>query len=354
MESLTQSAVDLLRQMIATQSFSGNEKEVSDIVFSFLKNEGYQPEQIGNNIVAKCKDYAEGRKTLMLNSHLDTVKPAQGWETDPFEPISNNGKLTGLGSNDAGASLVSLLNAFIATDNTGLSYNRLFVASAEEEISGPNGMYKILPMLKQTVDAGIVGEPTGMRMAVAEKGLLVLDCVAHGQTGHAARNEGINAISIATRDIEWFHSYKFPKESPLLGNVKMSVTQINAGTQHNVIPAECHFVVDVRTTEQYSNKQTWEHIQQHIESTATPRSLNKNASAISMEHPLVKAGLSLGLETFFSPTTSDQAVISGAFPTVKIGPGDSARSHTANEFILHSEIQNGIETYCQLLKKLNM
>jgi len=354
MNTLTQSAINLLKQMIATESFSGNEKNVSDIVVNFLKDNGYEPEQIGNNIIARCKDFAEGRTTLMLNSHLDTVKPAQGWESDPFEPINANGKLTGLGSNDAGASLVSLLMAFMATDNSNLGYNRMFVASAEEEISGPNGMYKILPMLKQTVVAGIVGEPTGMRMAVAEKGLLVLDCVAHGQTGHAARNEGINAISIASRDIEWFHSYKFPKESPLLGNVKMSVTQINAGTQHNVIPAECHFVVDVRTTEQYSNKETWEHIQQHIESTATPRSLNKNASAISMEHPLVKAGLSLGLETFFSPTTSDQAVISGAFPTIKIGPGDSARSHTANEYIMEEEIENGIEVYCKILEQLSL
>lgn len=350
MNALTENATNLLKQMIATQSFSGNEKEVSDIVFGFLKDNGYQPELIGNNIIARCRDFAEGRPTLMLNSHLDTVKPAQGWETDPCSPIEKDGKIYGLGSNDAGASLVSLLAAFIATDNTGLPYNRLFVASAEEEISGPNGMYLVLPQLKTMVTAGIVGEPTGMQMAIAEKGLLVLDCEAEGKTGHAARTDGINAIGIAMKDIEWLHSYQFPEKSPLLGNVKMTVTQIQAGTQHNVIPASCKFVVDVRTTEKYSNKQTWDIIQQHIKSVATPRSLNKNASAIDEQHPIVVAAHKLGIETFFSPTTSDQAVISGAFPTVKMGPGDSARSHTANEFIAVSEIESGIEGYVELLK----
>ena len=354
MDSLTQSATAILRQMIATQSFSGDEKNVSDIVVKFLKDNGYEPEQIGNNIIARCKDFAEGNSTLMLNSHLDTVKPAQGWETTPTEPIEKDGALIGLGSNDAGASLVSLLMAFIATDNTGLGYNRLFVASAEEEISGPNGMYKILPMLKGKVDAGIVGEPTGMKMAIAEKGLLVLDCEAKGKTGHAARADGINAISIAMKDIDWLHSYQFPEKSPLLGNVKMTVTQIQAGTQHNVIPAECKYVVDVRTTEKYSNKQTWDIIQQHIQSTATPRSLNKNASAIDENHPIVAAAKSLGIETFFSPTTSDQAVISGAFPTVKMGPGDSARSHTANEYININEISDGIDGYIKLMKKIEL
>ncbi len=354
METQTEKAIELLKQMIATPSTSGNEKEVSDIVLSFLKNEGYHPEQIGNNIVAKSNDYADGRPTLMLNSHIDTVKPAQGWETDPYTPTVNGDKLFGLGSNDAGASLVSLLSAFILTDNTGLPYNRIFVASAEEEISGPNGMYKILPMLKDCISAGIVGEPTGMKMAIAEKGLLVLDCEAKGKTGHAARADGINAIGIAMKDIEWLHTYQFPQASPLLGNVKMTVTQIQAGTQHNVIPAECKFVVDVRTTEKYSNKQTWDIIQEHIQSTATPRSLNKNASAIDESHPIVLAAKSLNVETFFSPTTSDQAVINGAFPTVKMGPGDSARSHTANEFITFDEIESGIKGYTELLKKIRL
>lgn len=354
METQTEKAIGLLKQMIVTPSTSGNEKEVSDIVLSFLKNEGYKTEQIGCNIVAKSKDYADGRPTLMLNSHLDTVKPAQGWETDPYAPTVNGEKLFGLGSNDAGASLVSLLSAFILTDNAGLPYNRIFVASAEEEISGPNGMYKILPMLKECVSAGIVGEPTGMKMAIAEKGLLVLDCVAEGKTGHAARADGINAIGIAMKDIEWLHTYQFPEKSPLLGNVKMTVTQIQAGTQHNVIPAECKFVVDVRTTEKYSNKQTWEIIQEHIQSKATPRSLNKNASAIDENHPIVVAAKSLDIETFFSPTTSDQAVISGAFPTVKMGPGDSARSHTANEFITRDEIESGIKGYAELIKKIEL
>ncbi|MBR5643147.1 MAG: M20/M25/M40 family metallo-hydrolase [Salinivirgaceae bacterium] len=352
MNSTTEIATSLLKRMIAAPSLSSDEKNVSDIVAAELTANGYAPERIGNNLIVKCKDFAEGRPTLMLNSHLDTVKPAQGWATDPFLPVVTDGKIYGLGSNDAGASLVSLLAAFIATDNTGLPYNRLFVASAEEEISGPNGMYLILPQLKTMVTAGIVGEPTGMKMAIAEKGLLVLDCEAEGKTGHAARADGINAISIAMKDIEWLHTYQFPEKSPLLGNVKMTVTQIQAGTQHNVIPASCKFVVDVRTTEKYSNRQTWDIIQQHIKSVATPRSLNKNASAIDEQHPIVVAAHKLGIETFFSPTTSDQAVISGAFPTVKMGPGDSARSHTANEFIAVSEIESGIEGYIELLKNI--
>lgn len=345
-------AISLLKRMIATPSLSGDEKNVSNIVADELTGRGYKPERIGNNIIVRCADFVEGRPTLMLNSHLDTVKPAQGWETDPFCPTLADGKLIGLGSNDAGASLVSLLTAFIDTDNTGLPYNRLFVASAEEEISGPNGMYLILPQLKTMVTAGIVGEPTGMQMAIAEKGLLVLDCEAEGKTGHAARADGINAISIAMRDIEWLHSYQFPDKSPLLGNVKMTVTQIQAGTQHNVIPASCKFVVDVRTTEKYSNQRTLDIIREHISSTATPRSLNKNASAIDEQHPIVVAARKLGIETFFSPTTSDQAVISGAFPTVKMGPGDSARSHAANEFIALSEIESGIAGYIELLKNI--
>ena len=350
----TQVAINLLKKMIATPSLSGNEKEVSDLVFSFIEQLGYTPQQIKNNIIVKCKDYAEGRATLMLNSHLDTVKAAQGWDTAPTTPTVKDNKIFGLGSNDAGASLVSLLSAFIQSDNTGLTYNRIFVASAEEEISGPNGMYSVLPILTETITAGIVGEPTGMKMAIAEKGLLVLDCEAEGKTGHAARADGINAISIAMKDIEWIHNYQFPQTSPLLGNVKMTVTQIQAGTQHNVIPASCKFVVDIRTTEKYSNQETWDIIQQNIKSTATPRSLNKNASAIDQQHPIVVAAENLGIETFFSPTTSDQAVINGAFPTIKIGPGDSARSHTANEYIDIDEIENGINTYIKLLKTINL
>jgi len=352
MEQITEKAIGLLKQMIAAPSISGNEKEVSDIVFNFLKDNGYEPAQIGYNIIAKSKDYTEGRPTLMLNSHLDTVKPAQGWETDPYTPTEKDGKLYGLGSNDAGASVVSLISAFIETDNLGLDYNRIFTASVEEEISGPNGMYKVLPELKKTITAGIVGEPTEMKMAIAEKGLLVLDCEAVGKTGHAARADGINAISIALKDIEWLHTYQFPEKSPLLGNVKMTVTQIQSGTQHNVIPASCKFVVDVRTTEKYSNKTTWQIIQEHISSNATPRSLNKNASAISETHPIVLAADKLKIEKFFSPTTSDQAVINGAFPTVKIGPGCSARSHTANEFIAFSEIEDGINIYKKLLHEI--
>jgi acetylornithine deacetylase len=347
-----QLAVETLKQLVQTQSFSTEEEKVSAIISSVLSRFGYQPHYKGNNVFAYSKDFKADRFTLMLNSHLDTVKPSKGWDTNPFEPVLNQGKLIGLGSNDAGASLVSLLAVFIWSEQFQLNFNRVFVASAEEEISGKGGMELVLPALGK-VDAGIVGEPTQMQMAVAEKGLMVLDCTVHGQAGHAARNQGINAISLALKEIEWFHSFKFSESSSLLGEVKMTVTQIQAGTQHNVIPDTCEFVVDVRTNEKYSNQQALNTIKEQVACDVKARSLRMNSSAIDMNHPLVRAAESLGIECFGSPTTSDQAVIQ-TFPTVKMGPGDSNRSHTANEFIYLHEIESGIGIYAELLKFLKV
>ncbi len=352
LQQASDEAIDLLKKLIATQSFSGEEENAAQHVVDVLKKKGYKPNRKGNNVWVLCNDFEASKPSLMLNSHLDTVKPAQGWNTNPFEPVVEGDKLIGLGSNDAGASLVSLLFTFLLTDNKNLPYNRVFVASAEEENSGVHGMKFVLPELTM-IDAAIIGEPTGMQMAIAEKGLMVLDCEVYGKTGHAARTGGINAISLAIKEIEWFHSYKFPETSPLLGDVKMTVTQIEAGTQHNVIPALCKFVVDVRTNEKYRNKEALEIIQAHVNGKVTPRSLRMNASAIDADHPLVKAAEQLGIERFCSPTTSDQAVIND-FPTVKMGPGDSNRSHTANEYILKSEIYSGIETYTNFLTRLQL
>jgi acetylornithine deacetylase len=345
-------AIDLLKKLISTQSFSGDESQVARFVTDVLLRKGYKPNLKGNNVWVVCNDFDATKPTLMLNSHLDTVKPALGWTTDPFKPVLDGDKLFGLGSNDAGASLVSLLFTFIMTDAIGLPFNRVFVASAEEENSGVHGMEYVLPELTM-VDAAIIGEPTGMQMAIAEKGLMVLDCEVYGKTGHAARTGGINAIELAMKEIAWFHTFKFPESSPLLGNVKMTVTQIQGGTQHNVIPALCSFVVDVRTNEKYRNKKALDVIQANVNAKVTPRSLRMNASAIASDHPLVKAAETIGVERFCSPTTSDQAVING-FPTVKMGPGDSNRSHTANEYILISEINSGIATYIKLLQALKL
>lgn len=343
-------AVETLCKLIETPSLSKDEESASKLIESILSEHGYSVSRTGNNVWAICKDYDPLLPTLLLNSHLDTVKPAKGYETDPFKAVIDGDKITGLGSNDAGASLVSLLATFITIDQSGLKFNRVFLASAEEEISGPNGIQLALPELGK-IDAGIVGEPTQMEMAVAEKGLLVLDCEVKGKSGHAARCGGINAITEAIKEIEWFHSFQFPNESTTLGPVKMTVTMINSGTQHNVIPDTCTFVVDVRTNEHYSNEKALEIIQANTKATVTPRSLRMNSSGISSDHPLVKAAKALQINRFGSPTTSDQALIT-TFPTIKMGPGDSNRSHTANEYIFISEINKGIEIYIQLLREL--
>lgn len=347
-----QLAVEILKQLIQTPSFSKEEAKASEIISSVLSQYGYQPQRKGNNVFAYSKDFKEGKFTLMLNSHLDTVKPCKGWETNPFEAILQNGKLYGLGSNDAGASLVSLLAVFIWSEQFHLNFNRVFVASAEEEISGTGGMEFMLTDLGK-VDAGVVGEPTQMQMAVAEKGLMVLDCTVQGQAGHAARNQGINAIVKAMKEIEWFHTFRFSETSALLSEVKMTVTQIHAGTQHNVIPDTCEFVVDVRTNEKYTNQQVLNLIKQQVNCQVNARSLRMDSSSISGGHPLVCAAEIVGIACFGSPTTSDQAVIK-TFPTVKIGPGDSNRSHTANEFIYLHEIESGIDIYAKLMQALKV
>ncbi len=344
--------VQLLRTMIQTPSFSREEGPVAELVRSFLtaKNIPFQSE--GFNTIARNLNWKEGKPILLLNSHIDTVKPVKNWTEDPFGAELTGDKLVGLGSNDAGASLVTLLAVFIhfyAEKN--LPYNLMFVASAEEEISGSGGMESLIAKLGD-VRLAVVGEPTQMQMAIAEKGLMVLDCTAHGKAGHAARNEGENALYKAIDDIQILRNYKFDKVSEVLGEVKLSITQINAGYQHNVVPDNCTFVVDVRTNEHYKNIEVAEMVAALIGSDVVPRSTRLNSSGIPVSHPIVQRGLSLGRTYYGSPTTSDQAVM--PFPSIKIGPGDSARSHTANEYILVSEIEEGFRIYVDLLTGLQL
>ncbi len=344
--------LNLLQQLISTPSFSKEENETASIIAQFFKQHRMQVERKGNNLWAKNLHYQSHLPTILLNSHHDTVKPASTWTTDPFVPLLEGDRLTGLGSNDAGAALVSLIATFLHYySREDLPYNLIVAATAEEEISGANGIASILDELGD-ITLGIIGEPTEMQMAVAEKGLMVLDCYTRGKSGHAARKEGENAIYKALTDIAWFESYQFPEESPFLGPVHMMVTQIEAGTQHNVVPDTCHFVVDVRTTDVVNNQEALTIIEAHVQCEVKARSLRLNASGIGQEHPIVQQGTSLGLRSFGSPTLSDQALI--PFPTIKIGPGDSARSHTAGEYILLSEMKEGIELYIQLLDQLQL
>lgn len=346
----TNEAINLLKKLIATPSFSGEETAAVDIVQIFLADKGYYSKRHKNNIWAYGKHNKPGQKTILLNSHLDTVKPVGGWTYNPFTPTIVNNHLYGLGSNDASGCVVAQLMAFLAIDEQGpQSFNLIYSATAEEESSGINGIESIKNELGH-IDLAIVGEPTGMQMAIAEKGLMVLECTAHGKAGHAGRNEGENAIYNALRDIEWFRTYKFEKESNLLGNIKMSVTQINAGYQHNIVPDTCSFVVDVRVNENYTNREVFEEIKKHVQCEVHPLSFRLNSSIIATDHPLVKKGISLGLAHYASPTTSDQAVM--GMTSIKIGPGDSSRSHTANEYIEINELKQGIDIYFKLLDKL--
>ena len=335
--------------MIEIPSLSREEKNVADFLEEKFKAWGLSPMRSGNNLWMQNAKWASGKPVILLNSHIDTVRPARGWSYDPFHATIEAERITGLGSNDAGASVVSLLGTFRYYHNSELPYNLIFCASAEEEISGENGVASILDQLGK-IDLAIVGEPTQMQIAIAEKGLMVLDCEAKGKAGHAARNEGENAIYKAINDIQILEQYRFPLESSVLGPVKMTVTQIEAGQQHNVVPDSCRFVVDVRTNEYYSNEETYHIISGLIQSEVHPRSFRLNSSGISADHPLVQRGIEMGLQIYGSPTTSDQAVI--PYPSIKMGPGDSARSHTADEYILTSEISNGIATYIQLLEEL--
>ncbi|MFI3239684.1 MAG: M20 family metallo-hydrolase [Bacteroidales bacterium] len=351
-EELTYNAIDLLKAMISTPSISREEGEVSKIIETFIATAGYQPQRIGNNIYCLSKKFDSARPTILLNSHMDTVKAVQGWSYDPFSATEVDDHIYGLGSNDAGASLVSLLATFIYIDQLPQSYNLIFLASAEEEISGKGGIELALQHLPH-FDVAIVGEPTDMQPAIAEKGLMVLDGVIHGISGHAARNEGDNAISKAITVIEQLHSFNFPKKSETLGDIKISVTQINAGTQHNVIPDRCNIVVDIRTTDAYSNIETMKLITDSIPNCEfTPRSTRLNPSNIDIEHPIVKRLIRLGATPFGSPTLSDQAQITT--PSLKLGVGSSSRSHTADEYITKTEIREAIRTYTTLLNELNL
>ena len=342
--------INLLKSLISVPSLSRNEQDAAFLIRQFLDRSGVKYCIRENNTWVRNHHWKEGLPVILLNSHIDTVKPAGGYTRDPYSPDVENGVLFGLGSNDAGGALVTLLAVFIHFNQMeNLPFNLIYAASAEEEISGTNGLESILPELG-SLDLAIVGEPTQMKMAIAEKGLMVLDCTALGKSGHAAREEGENAIYKAIADIEKLRNYCFEKISDVLGAVKMSVTVINAGTQHNVVPDTCSFVVDVRTNEFYSNQDAFRIIDELIESDVKPRSFKLNSSGIPILHPIVQRGINIGLSYYGSPTTSDQAVI--PYPSVKIGPGNSARSHTADEYILISEIEEGFRIYVDLLTNL--
>ena len=342
--------IDLLKNMIRIPSVSREEKDAADYMERWMKGNGFEARRLGNNLWMESGP-ADGRPTILLNAHIDTVKPASGYTRDPFTPEIEDGCLYGLGSNDDGGSLIALLETYSRLIQKEQPYRLIFSATAEEEVSGKGGLDLILPELGR-IDFGVMGEPTGMRMAVAERGLMVLDCTAYGKSGHAARNEGVNAIYKAIEDIQWFKSHSFDRVSDFLGAVKMSVTQINAGTQHNVVPDRCTFVVDVRPNGMYTNPELLELIKSSVSCEVKERSTRIGSSHLPMDHPAVVRGLSLGLEPFGSPTTSNQALCH--FPTLKIGPGDSARSHSADEYIRLDEIADGIETYVALLDGLTL
>jgi acetylornithine deacetylase len=350
MEDIIKSAKDLLSSLISIPSLSKEEDKRADFLYQHFKDLNHIPSRIGNNIILGNTEKND-RKKILLNSHIDTVKPANSYTLDPYKPIIKEGKLYGLGSNDAGASLVSLFAAYQHVINTNQSYDLIYVASAEEEISGQNGIAKVIDHIGN-VDLAIVGEPTGMQMATAEKGLLVIDAIAHGVSGHAARNEGVNAIYIAIKDIESIRTFDFEKVSDLLGKTKATVTMVNAGSQHNVVPDQCKFVVDIRSNELYTLPEIHSLLQAHVQSTLTPRSFRLNPSRIDHDHPIVKKGISLGLSCYGSPTLSDQALM--PYLSIKIGPGQSSRSHTADEYIELSEIDHGIKTYIDLLNGLEL
>jgi acetylornithine deacetylase len=346
-----EACIDLLKELIVIPSFSKEEDQTAGMLCKFLGEKGIKHTRVGNNVYALNKYFDASKPTILLNSHHDTVKPNPQYTNDPFSPIEKEGKLFGLGSNDAGGCLVSLIAAFLYFyENENLKYNLVIAATAEEEISGTGGIEYTLPYLPK-IDFAIVGEPTQMNLAIAEKGLLVLDCTSHGKAGHAAREEGENAIYKAVKDIEWFSHFQFPKLSETLGPVKMSMTVINTENKaHNVVPAVCNFVVDIRVTDAYTHEEVLKIIKQHISSEVKPRSLRMRSTKIDITHPLVQAGISLGKSVYGSPTCSDKALM--PFPALKMGPGDSARSHTADEFIYTSELHEGIESYIQLLKQL--
>uniref|UniRef100_UPI003FEE4265 M20 family metallo-hydrolase n=1 Tax=Segatella copri TaxID=165179 RepID=UPI003FEE4265 len=345
-EQYVSDAVQLLKKLIATPSVSRNEKDAADIMEQTIRSYGFEPQREANNLWIIDPHYDESRPTLLLNAHIDTVKPVTSWSRDPFSPDVEDGVLYGLGSNDCGGGLCSLLQIFRMLTEKPQSYNLIYLASAEEEVSGKDGITRALPLLPH-IDLAIVGEPTGMNPAVAEKGLMVLDVIAHGKSGHAARNEGVNAIYEALDDMCWIRDYKFEKVSEFLGPTKMTLTVVNAGTQHNVIPDKCTMLVDIRTNEFYDNEEVYEFIRQHLKSEVKAHSFRLKSSRIDPEHPLIRKCIAMGMKPFGSPTLSDQALMH--FPSFKLGPGESSRSHSANEFIRFSEIRDAIAKYETLL-----
>lgn len=348
--SLYQEAVQLLKTLISTQSFSREEDNTFKVLKTFFDTKGIETKSVNNNLWAVNKHFDESKPTILLNSHHDTVKPNNGYTNNPLDAFEKDGKLYGLGSNDAGGCLVSLIMAFTHFYNQeNLKYNICMLCTAEEEISGANGMelaYKHIP----EIDFAIVGEPTLLDAAISEKGLIVVDCYAKGEAGHAAREEGVNALYKAVDDISWIKSFEFPKISETLGKVKMSATVIESGKQHNVVPDLCHYILDIRVTDAYSNDEIIEILNKNLQAEVTPRSLRLKPSSISENHPIVQAAINSGSKTYGSPTLSDQALMN--VPSLKMGPGDSARSHTPNEYIYLEEIEQGIEKYIGCLKSI--
>lgn len=348
LENIKKESLDLLRALIRIQSFSKEEDRTANLIAQFLEERGVKTYRKLNNVWAYNQHFDPAKPTLLLNSHHDTVKPNSGYTRDPYDAAIEGDKLFGLGSNDAGGCLVSLIGTFLYYyPQSDLKYNICLAATAEEEISGNDGLELVIPDLDE-LEFAIVGEPTEMHLAIAEKGLLVIDCTAHGKAGHAAREEGENAIYKALPDIEWFRTYQFPKVSEVFGHVKMTVTIINAGSQHNVVPANCTFTVDVRVTDAYTNEEVVEIIKQHVSCEVKPRSVRLKPSSIDKNHPIVQSGIALGKTTYGSPTTSDQALLD--IPSLKCGPGFSGRSHMADEFLYVREVAEGVEGYINMLK----
>ena len=342
----TNEAVELLKQLISTPSVSREETDAANILADFIEKRGLPCERIGNNLLVR-EELDEEKPTVLLCAHIDTVKPVSTWTRDPFTPTIEGDRLYGLGSNDCGGGLVSMLQAYRCLRGKTTKYNLVYLASCEEEVSGQNGFSLALPHLPK-IDVAIVGEPTGMQPAIAEKGLMVIDGIAHGKSGHAARNEGVNAIYEALDDLVWLRDHQFRKKSLLLGQTKMTVTVLNSGTQHNVVPDECRFIIDVRPNEFYQNEYLFNFLQKHMKKCELKaRSFRLSSSHIPVGHPLVQRCIKMGMVPFGSPTLSDQALM--PFPSFKLGPGDSARSHSADEYICISEIANAIETYVSLL-----
>lgn len=348
----TNDAVELLKDLITIPSISRNEDKAADKLAEYLAMWGLPYGREGNNLWVGCPDWDNNRPTVMLNAHIDTVKPVSSWTRDPFQPTQEGDLIYGLGANDCGGGLVSLLQTYRIMLHRPRNYNLLWVASAEEEVSGPNGFSRVLSKLPN-IAVAIVGEPTSMQPAIAEKGLMVIDGYAYGKSGHAARNEGVNAIYEALDDLVWLRDYKFRKESPLLGPTKMTVTVVEGGTQHNVIPDTLHFVIDVRTNEYYQNEYLFEFLcKKMTKCELRARSFRLHSSSIPQDHPLIKRCIERGMQPFGSPTLSDQALM--PFLSFKLGPGDSSRSHSADEFIKISEIQQAIDTYVSLLDGLTL